>query len=213
MEETVIDILKKTGAITVNSHVVLTTGRHSDKYINIDTLIPHTEEASKIGRLFAEKYQDKDIEVVAGPAVGGIVLSQWVAYHLTQLKGTEVLSVFTEKDANKKQILERGFDKLVTGKKILFVEDFTTTGGSVKSAVDNVKAAGGNVVEICVILNREPEKVKSETMGTPFASLGIFPVESWSEEECPLCKKGVSINTRVGHGKEYLEKRKTQSPS
>ena len=207
MNESALDILKKVHAITVDSHIVLTTGRHSDKYINLDALMPHTEDSSNMGKLFAEKYKDVEIDVVAGPAVGGIVLSQWVAYHLSKLKGKEILSVFAEKDENKNQVIGRGFEKLVKGKKVLVVEDFTTTGGSVKSASESVKAAGGEIVEICVILNRDPEHVNSETIGSPFTSLDVFRVESWTEEECPMCKKNIPINTELGHGKEYLEKK------
>jgi orotate phosphoribosyltransferase len=207
MQDSALNILKKVNAITTDSHIVLTTGRHSDGYINLDELMPHTEESSRMGQLFADKYKDVDIDVVAGPAVGGIILSQWVAYHLSKLKGKEILSVFAEKDANKNQVISRGFDKLIKGKKVLVVEDFTTTGGSVKSAAESVKAAGGNIVEICVILNREPDKVNSETIGSPFTSLDVFKVQSWSEEECPMCKNNVPINTELGHGKEYLAKK------
>lgn len=202
-----INILKNVGAITVNSHVVLTTGRHSDGYINLDKLMPHTEDASEMGKLFAEKYQNMGIDVVAGPAVGGIILSQWVAYHLSKLKNKEILSVFAEKDNQKNQILDRGFDKLVKGKKVLVVEDFTTTGGSVKKVVDEVKRNGGKVIATCVILNREPDKVNSDSIGAPFDSLDVFIVQSWGEEECPMCEKKVPINTEVGHGKEFLQKK------
>lgn len=208
MQQTALEILKEVGGITVDSHIVLTTGRHSDKYINLDNLMPHTEKFSLMGELFAEKFKDVAIDMVAGPAVGGIILSQWVAFHLSKLKGKEIQAVFTEKDAQKNQILERGFEKLVKGKKILVVEDFTTTGGSVKSAADSVCAAGGIIVEVCVILNREPEKVNTQMIGYPFSSLDVFPVQSWAEEECPLCKSERPINTEIGHGKEYLEGKK-----
>ncbi|MBP9690450.1 phosphoribosyltransferase [Candidatus Woesebacteria bacterium] len=204
-EEKAIDILKKVHAITVNDHIVLTTGRHSDKYLNLDSLMPYTEESSKIGQMFAEKYKDLAIDIVAGPAVGGIVLSQWVAYHLSHLKNKVILAVFTEKDSNKNQVLERGFEKLVKGKNVLVVEDFTTTGGSVKSAADSVSAAGGNIVEVCVIVNRDPQNVNTESIGYPFSSLDVLEVKSWIEEECPMCKQNVPINTELGHGKEYLE--------
>src|SRR3989344_234679 len=202
-----LSILKKVGAITTNSHIVLTTGRHSDGYLNLDELMPHTEESSKMGQLFAYKYKDVDIDVVVGPAVGGIILSQWVAYHLSKLKGKEILSVFAEKDENKNQVIERGFDKFIKGKKVLVVEDFTTTGGSVKSAAQSVQAAGGNIVEICVIVNREPDRVNSQTIGMPFTSLGVLKIDSWAEEECPLCVKNIPINTELGHGKEFLAKK------
>lgn len=201
-------ILEKVGAITVNSHVVLTTGRHSDGYINLDELMPHTEEAAKIGKIFAQRCADLDMDLVVGPAVGGIVLSQWVAYFLSRRKKKEILSIFAEKDAEKNQVLGRGFDKLVKGKKILVVEDFTSTGSSVAKVIDSVRAAGGKVICACVIVNREPERVNSKTMGVPLRNIDIFRVKSWTEKACPLCKKGVAINTKVGHGADYLEKKR-----
>ena len=91
------------------------------------------------------------------------------------------------------------------GKNILVVEDFTTTGGSVKSAADSVKAAGGNVVEVCVIVNRDPDHVNAESIGYPFSSLDVLEVESWTEEECPMCKEGKPVNIELGHGKKYME--------
>ncbi len=136
------------------------------------------------------------------------MLSQWVAYHLSQLKQQNILSIFTEKDEKGDQILSRGFDKLVIGKKILVVEDFTTTGASVKSCADSIKAAGGMIKEICVIINREPKKVNTQSMGYSFSSLGVFEVESWSADECPLCKRNIPINPDLGHGKEFLSGRR-----
>lgn len=71
----VVDILKKVGAITTNSHIVLTSGKHSSKYLNKDALYPHTLEVSKIGKMIAEKYKNKNVGVVIGPAMGGIIFT------------------------------------------------------------------------------------------------------------------------------------------
>lgn len=162
----------------------------------------------------AKGVQDKGVEVVVGPALGGIVLSQWVAHHLSQLTGKEVLSLFCEKDYDVKQtydipqVFKRGYDKLVKGKKVLVVEDLTTTGASVKKVVDRVKEAGGDVVCVYVLVNRNPEGVNSELVGAPFKSLSVMKADAYDEEDCPLCKKGVPINTEVAHGKDYLKKKK-----
>ena len=85
--------------------------------------------------------------------------------------------------------------------------DLTTTGGSVKKVVDSVRAVGGNVVAVCVMFNRDPDNITSETIGAPFSSLAVIKAESWNEADCPLCKKGIPINTTVGHGKKYLEEK------
>ncbi len=205
MDSEVIEILKKTKAIYTDSHFVGTSGRHMSLYVNKDALYPHTKETSRMGELFALKNKDLDIDVVAAPALGGIILSQWTAYHLSRLKKKEILSVYTEKTPDRNQIFTRGYDKLINGKNVLVIEDLTTTGGSVKKVVDSIKVAGGKVITVCVMVNRDPELVNSQTLGTPFSSLAVLKAESWDEKDCPLCKQNIPINTTVGHGKKYLE--------
>lgn len=195
---TIIDILKKVGAILPDDHFVGTSGLHFDTYVNKDALYPHTEDASAVGKLFAEKYKDMDIDAVVAPALGGIILSQWTAHHLTQMKGKEVLGIYTEKTPEKEQIFTRGYDAYIKGKKILVVEDIIVTGGSVVKVVDAVKNAGGEVVGVCCMVNKDPEQIK-------FDYLGTYPIQTYTADECPLCKNGVPINTKVGHGKKFLE--------
>jgi orotate phosphoribosyltransferase len=212
MDNEVIELLKKSNSLITDSHIVGTSGRHLSLYINKDALYPHTSFSSRIGELFALKFKDLDIDVVAAPALGGIILSQWTAYHLSQLKKKEIFGIYTEKDEDKNQIFRRGYDKLISGKNVLVVEDLTTTGGSVKKVVDSVRNAGGKVIAVCVMVNRDPNLVNSDTIGAPFSSLAILKAESWEEKDCPLCQKDVPINTTVGHGKEYLKaKGKKQS--
>ena len=138
----VIDILKKTGALLTDSHFVGTSGKHIDTYVNKDALYTHPEETSKVCQLMAEKSKDFEIDVVVGPALGGIVLSQWTAHHLSKIKGREILAVYTEKIPEGGQKFTRGNDQIVKSKNILVMEDASTTGGSAKKVVDAVTAAG-----------------------------------------------------------------------
>lgn len=204
----VVGILKKVGALITDSHIVLTSGRHTAAYINPDTILPHTQINSQLSKMFAEKYKSKNIDVVIGPAYGGIIFSQWVAYHLSKLRKKEILGIFTEKTADKNQMFERGFDKLVKGKKILIVEDVTATGSSVKKVINSVNKAGGKVVGVSVIVNRDPVNVNSKSIGAPFTSLAVLNIDSYEEKSCPLCKKQIPINIAVGHGREYLSSKK-----
>lgn len=206
--EDVLAIFKKTGGYITGSHIVYTSGKHGEMYLNKDAIYPHTKEISSICEEIAKRYEDKGIQVVAAPALGGIILSQWTAYHLSELTGKEILGVYTEKTPEKNQIFTRGYDKLVKGKKVLVVEDITTTGGSVMKVVASVKAAGGEVVGICVIANRNPDEINSKTLGLPYQSLAEIRMQAWDEDKCPLCKKGVPINTTVGKGREFLNKKK-----
>lgn len=202
----IVNILERTGALITNSHIVLVSGKHSDSYVNKDKLYLHTKEVSRVGRLIAEKNKDLDIDVVVGPALGGIILSQWTAYHLSELKGKDVLAVYTEKTPDNNQIFTREYDTLIPDKNILIVEDTTTTGMSVKKTLTSIKNVGGRVVGVSVIVNRNPKEVNSEFMGAPFSALAEIEMEDYEETDCPLCKNDVPINTTVGHGKKFIEK-------
>ncbi len=214
MAKDIIEILRGIGAIITDSHFVYTSGKHGSVYINKDVIYPHTKITSEIGELFADKFKDADVDVVAAPAVGGVILSQWTAYHLSNLKGKEVLSVYTEKDkgtlasaAESEHIFRRGYDKLIKGHKVLVLEDLTNTGISLQKVIDAVKANGGIVAAACVMVNRNSAQVNEEMLGVPFSSLGVFHAEAVDEKDCQLCKDGVPINTTVGHGKKFLEEK------
>ena len=117
----VIDILEKTGAVVSDSHFVYISGKHAKLYVNKDFIFPHIKYISRIGEIIAQKYKDIPVDVVAGPSMGGIILSQWTAYHLGLLKGKEILSVYTEKQPDKDQIFTRGYGAFVKGKNVLVV--------------------------------------------------------------------------------------------
>lgn len=205
--EELLEIFKKTGGYITGSHIVYTSGKHGEAYLNKDAIYPHTKEIAKICREIADRFKDKGIEVVAAPALGGIILSQWTAYFLSELTVREVLGVYTEKTPDKNQIFTRDYDRLIKGKKVLVVEDITTTGGSVVKVVESVKNAGGEVIAVCVLANRDPGNINSRTIGAPYTALAEIKMQVWEEKDCPLCKKGVPINTTVGKGREYLAKK------
>lgn len=200
----VVQILKGAGAI-LEGHFIGVSGRHLPVYINKDAWVPHTALASRVGELFAEAHKNRNVEVVVGAAIGGIVLSQWTAYHLSRITGTEALSVFTEKTPDGNQVFKRGYDKLVAGKRVLALDDVLTTGGSLKKVIDSCKAAGAEVVCATAMLNKDPDHITDTTFGLPFAALATFPVPSYGEEEVPDSLKAVPINTTVGHGAQYLK--------
>lgn len=203
----VLNIFKKTGGYITGSHIVYTSGKHGESYLNKDAIYPHTKEISSICLEIAKRFKSKKVEVVSAPALGGIILSQWTAFHLTNLTGKEVLGVYTEKTPDKNQIFTRGYDTLVKGKRVLVVEDITTTGGSVIKVINSVKQAGGEVIGVCVIANRDPDNINSKSISAPYTALSEIRMKAWDEKDCPLCKKGIPINTAVGKGREYLTKK------
>ena len=205
--DNILDILKKVGAI-LPGHFVGVSGKHFNIYITKDALFPHVLEVEKVCQMFAEKNKNFEIDVVATPALGGIILAQGTAYALSKIKGKEILAVFTEKTGDGDQVFTRGYDKYVNGKNILVLEDLTTTGGSVLKVIASVKKAGGNVVAVSVMVNKSPKVVTSELFGVPLRALGELEVENYNAKDCPLCKKNIPMNTEFGHGKKFLAEQK-----
>lgn len=196
----IFSILKKVGAILEDGHFVLTSGKHSSVYLDKNALFPYIDEVSQVSKMIADKYRDFGVEVVVGPALGGIILSQWVAFHLGQMTGEKVLGVFTEKNFEGEQEFTRGYDLLVRDRKTLVVEDITTTGASVRKVVESVEKTRGEVLGVCVMVNRNPRGVTSDTIGAPFTALGELELEAYDKESCPLCEMQVPIDFSVGHG-------------
>ncbi len=215
MNNDVINLLKKSDGI-FEGHFVYTSGKHASRYLNKMCVFLHPIYASEMGKLFAEKYKNKDIDIVVAPAMGGIILGQWTAYHLSKLKNKDILSTYTEKDkgsftsaAVSNHIFTKGNEKYVVGKNVLIVEDIVTTGISIKKVVKAVKGADGKIVEVCAMANIHPipSSITDDLIGAKFSSLVELPVDLYDSESCILCKNNVSINTDLGHGKKFLEEK------
>jgi len=208
-EQEVLQVLGNVGAVIANSHIVYTSGKHGTAYVNKDAVYPHTKETSDLCRAIAEQFVDDSVEVVIAPAIGGVILSQWIAHHLSEITGREVFGVYAEKaESGDIFIIKRGYDKLVAGKNVLVVEDVLTTGGSAKKVVEASRALGGNIVGLGVLCNRGG--ITSQDVADPpklFALVNV-KLDAWDEAECPLCVKSVPINTDVGKGREYLARKK-----
>lgn len=206
MQDELIGILKRTGALIPDSHFVGTSGRHMGTYVNKDALLTHPQETARVGELFAELNKDADVDAVIAPAMGAIILGHWTAFYLSKIQGKEVLSFYTEKDGEGEQVLKRGYDEAIKGKKVLAIEDVVTTGGSLIKTIEKAKAAGASVVQASVMMNKDPKQVSEASIGTPLTALAHMEVASYAEEECPLCAAGIPVNTTVGHGKKFLER-------
>jgi len=200
------------GAIVTDSHFVYSSGRHSSVYINKDALYLHTRVIATLCQLMALPYEANEIDVVVGPVLGGIVLSQWVAHHLnTGRSAAETLAIYAEKEgdgAGKKFAFHRGYDRYISGKNILVVEDVLTTGGSARQVIKLVQMHGGNVVGLSALCNRGD--VQPQDVGdVPIHSLIAITLETFSEAECPFCRLQMPINTELGKGRAFLTKHRT----
>src|SRR3989339_18393 len=112
---------------------------------------------------------------------------------------------YTEKNKEGIQTFTRGYEKLVNSKNVLLVEDAPTTGGSAKKVVEIVKNAGGKVVAVSVMVNKNKKEVTSSFFGAPFFPLAEVEMKSYEAKNCLMCKNNIPVNTVLGHGKKYLE--------
>lgn len=202
-------ILEQVGAVITDNHFVYTSGKHGSAYVNKDAVYPDTEITSKLCREMACRavaVLPESIETVIAPAIGGVILSQWVAYHCSVPPNRKVASIYAEKSPEGDQfVIKRGYDKYVTGQSVLVVEDILNTGGSARKVVEAINAIGGKVAGVVVLCNRG---------GVTVDDLGIAPgslialtnieMDIWDEDVCPLCQQGVPVNTAIGKGAEYL---------
>ena len=206
-KQEILEALAKIQAVITDSHLVYTSGKHGSTYFNKDAIYPHTELTSQLCAEIAKHFADYGVEVVIAPAVGGIILSQWVAYHLTQMTDREVLGVYAEKDGDG-FVIKRGYDKLSTSKKVLIVEDILTTGGSVKKVIDTARGIGANIVGLGVLCNRGGITAQDISNPPELFSLINVNFDAWDEADCPLCAKAVPVNVDVGHGRKYVQGKK-----
>ncbi|MEG1442534.1 MAG: orotate phosphoribosyltransferase, partial [Oscillospiraceae bacterium] len=149
--ENIIEMLKEADVL-LEGHFLLTSGRHSDKYMQCAKIFQNAKYSEPLCGELVEKYKNDNVEVVIGPAIGAIQM----AYEVGKQLG--VRNIFAERDENGKMTLRRGFT-IEKGERVLIVEDVVTTGGSVKEVVELVKNQGGNIVGIGSIVDRTGGKI------------------------------------------------------
>ena len=208
-EQEVLQVLGKVGAVIADSHIVYTSGKHGTAYVNKDAVYPHTKETSDLCRAIAQQFANDGVEIVIAPAIGGVILSQWTAHHLSEITGREVFGVYAEKaESGDAFIIKRGYDKIVAGKNVLVVEDVLTTGGSAKKVVEATRSLCGNIVGLGVLCNRGG--ITPEDVANPpklFALVNV-KLDAWDEADCLLCAQNAPINMDIGKGREYLAREK-----
>ncbi len=177
--EEILQMFKDSGAM-LEGHFLLSSGRHSDQYLQCALVLQYPDRAEKLARELAAVIPKQKIDIVIGPALGGIT----IAYEVARQLGA--MALFAERE-NGKMTMRRGF-QIPKGAKVLVVEDVVTTGGSVMEVAALVEELGGEVVGIASIVDRSNGKVE---LGYPYYSILPLDVVSYEEDECPLCKQGI----------------------
>ena len=166
-------------------HFELASGRHSPKYLEKFQVLQWPERTEKLCAAIVEQIGEVDFETVAGPTTGGIILAHEVARQLRRR------AVYAERnETGKGRALRRGF-RLRAGERVLVVDDIMSTGGSVEETIDAIRAAGGQVAAVAVIVDRSGGSAR--TLGVPHFALWEVAIDSFEPAACPQCAQGVPV--------------------
>ncbi len=183
------ELLEECGALS-NGHFRLSSGRHSDRYLQCQKAFQFPSRAEKLGAGVANLFDDEEIDVVIGPAMGAVSLAMETGRAISR-KNKELRVFFAERDGGR-FTLRRGMD-LWEGARVLIVEDVITTGGSVFEVLYLVETAKAIPVGIgCVVL-----RGRANFGATPTRSLLQLDLPTYSADNCPMCKDGIQL-VRVG---------------
>lgn len=176
------EIFRKSGAVR-HGHFLLASGLHSPVYWEKFQVLQYPEYTEELCVMIANRYRDQQIEVVAGPTTGGVILSYEVARQLG------VRGIFAEKMASGGRAFRRGFS-INRGERVLIVDDIMTTGGSIMETIDAVNKLGGNIIGIGILVDRSQKK---NELGFPLYSCHKANEITYKAENCPLCRGAIPL--------------------
>lgn len=179
--EQVLEHFRASGAL-LEGHYLLSSGLHSPTYLQCALALQYTADAANFGHEIARRYFSTDIDTVASPAIGGLIIGYAVAAALN------VRFIWTERE-NGAMTLRRGFT-VKPDESVLVVEDVITTGGSTRECIAALTGHGAEVVSAASIIDRSNGKAD---VGVPHVSLAALDVPSFSPETCPMCVRGETV--------------------
>jgi orotate phosphoribosyltransferase len=175
----VLALLERRGAM-LTGHFVLSSGLHSDRFIQKFRIFEDPSTAEAVCGALAERLRAASPQVVVAAAIGGVIPGYIVA------KALGVRDIFIEKEGNV-PTLRRGF-MIAPGERVAVVEDVMTTGKSTAEIIDVVRQRAGKVVAIGTIVKRGRVQLP-----LPVTALLDLPLADYSAEDCELCKRGIPI--------------------
>jgi len=181
-ESEILSIFREHSAL-LEGHFILSSGLHSDRYIQCALVLQHPRVAEQLCGELAQKLRGLGARVVAAPALGGILVAHEVA------RALGIRALFSERQEGV-MTLRRGFS-LSSGEPALVVEDVMTTGLSTRETVECVEQAGGKVVGVGALIDRSGGKVDPALRGLPKAALLTLNIQNYEPANCPLCKSGI----------------------
>jgi orotate phosphoribosyltransferase len=177
----VLDLFRQSGAL-LEGHFRLSSGLHSDRYLQSALVLQHPDLAEQLGRALAQRTAHLQATAVLSPALGGIVIGQEVG------RALHIRALFAERQDGA-LTMRRGF-ALEPSDRVLIVEDVITTGGSTRETIAVAEAAGARVVGAAAIIDRGSD---ASRVHVPLQSLVKMEVPAYPPDSCPLCAKHVPV--------------------
>ncbi len=191
--DSAIQIFEDVGAIR-HGHFELTSGLHSETYVQCALVLQYPKYAEQLGRALAAEFMDLRVDCVASPAIGGLIIGHEVARAIPpRADGKPIRAIFVERDSLGNLTLRRGF-RVVPDEHVLVVEDVWTTGGSTCETIRVLEEAGARVVAAGALIDRSGGKIELPVRTEALVELKI---ESYDASECPLCRNG-SVAVKPG---------------
>ena len=175
----IIELLKESDAL-LEGHFLLSSGKHSNKYIQCAKLLQYPDKAEKVVARLVEKIKGIEFDLVVGPALGGVIVS----YEIGRQMGKPAF--FTERE-NGEMKLKRGLT-VKPGQRVLIAEDVVTTGKSSYETIDIIEGLGGKVVAIAALIDRTEGELRY-----PFFAAERIEILNYMGEDCPMCKEGLEL--------------------
>jgi orotate phosphoribosyltransferase len=203
-------LFRRSGALR-DGHFLLKSGRHSGAYLEKFAVLSDPAATSKLCSFWAGRFRGRggagagaevgagagaEVDLIAGPTTGGVIL----AFETGRQLGTR--AIFAEEvhsGGHPRREFRRGFH-IEPGERVLLVDDILTTGGSLLAMIPAVEAAGGEIVECVVLVDRSGgmRSLASAASGRryPLSALWILDLSTYEPgpETCPLCANGIELS-------------------
>jgi orotate phosphoribosyltransferase len=180
----ILDTLRSSGALK-EGHFVLSSGRHSDQYIEKFDLLRQPRVTSELCRSITERFRDQIIDVVVGPTTGGVILAFEVARQLG------VAAAYAERSTTGDAAREfRRGTTFKSGMRVLVVDDILTTGGSLRETIGALMSHPVHIAGVAVLVDRSGGKAD---LGVPYVTLATIDIATWDQADCPRCRQGEPI--------------------
>jgi orotate phosphoribosyltransferase len=180
----IFDALRDSGALK-GGHFVLSSGRHSDQYIEKFDLLRQPRATSAVCRHFADRFREEEIDVVVGPTTGGVILAFEVGRQLG------IAAAYAERSSNGDAGREfRRGTTFPSGGRVLVIDDILTTGGSLRETLAALAQYPVEVAGVAVLVDRSGGAVG---LGVPHIALATMEITTWDVADCPMCRRGEPV--------------------